>query len=108
MNRALVIRTMGDADISGAIVEGMTRRVIPINDTELAMVKAEVAKLRAERDVRAYGATRRFERDRQAMAIKYSTRPVKPVTGAFLAVWGLLWLGIANAYSYFAAWNRRA
>ena len=48
MNRAVVIKTVGDPQIAGAILDGMTQKVIPLDDGELAAVKAEYAKLQAK------------------------------------------------------------
>ena len=106
MTQALVIKTYGDPEICGAIVEGMTRRVIPLDETELNAVKLEVARLRAQNDIRAYGDSRRFERAKQELARKYYTPPMNPVKGAILAAWGMVWLGIFHAYDYLSAWNR--
>ena len=106
MTKAMVIRTMGDPQICGAIVEGMTRRVIPLDESELTAVKLEVARLRAQSELRAYGDSRRFKRARRELARKYYTPPMNPVRVAILAVWGVVWLGIFNAYDYLAAWNR--
>lgn len=106
MTQALVIKTYGDPQICGAIVEGMTRRVIPLDQMELTAVKLEVARLRAKNDIRAYGDSKRFERARRELARKYRTRPTNPVKEAILAVWSMFWLGIFNAYDYLSAWNR--
>lgn len=106
MTKALVIKTIGDPQIAGAIVEGMTRRVIPLDQTELIAVKMEVAKLRAESELRAYGDSRRFERTKRELARKYSTKPQNRVTAAILVIWATLWLGIYTAYDYLSAWNR--
>lgn len=107
MTKALIIKQYGDPQIAGAIVEGMTRRVIPLDSDELAAVKLEVVRLRAIQGLRAYGDSRRFERSRRELAEKYSVRPVSRAGGAVLAVWGLLWLGIYTAYDHLSAWNRR-
>ena len=106
MTQALVIKQIGDPQVCGAIVEGMTRTIIPLDQTELNAVKLEVARLRAANDIRSYGDSRRFERARRELARKYYTPPMNPVRGAILAVWGMLWLGIYNAYDYLSAWNR--
>ena len=106
MTQALVIRSCGDPKMCGAIIEGMTRQVIPIDQNELTVVKAELARLRAERYVRALGDSRRFQRARRELARKYATKPRPPVRGAILAVWGTVWLVINTAYNYFSEWNR--
>lgn len=106
MTQALVIRSCGDPQMCGAIVEGMTRQVIPIDQNELMAVKAELARLRAEKDVRAMGDSRRFQRARRELARKYATKPTSRVVGAILGVWGMVWLFIYTTYEYLAEWNR--
>lgn len=108
MTRAVVIKTVGDPQIAGAILDGMTQRVIPLDDGELAAVKAEYARLRAKDAVRAYGDEKRFESVRKALAVKYSTPNHGRLYEAILGTWGLLWYGIYAAYDYLSAWNRRA
>lgn len=50
MSRALVVVTYGDREwsepMAGVIVEGMTRRVIPLDSEELAAAKAEPVRSR--------------------------------------------------------------
>jgi hypothetical protein len=106
MNRAVVIKTVGDPQIAGAILDGMTQRVIPLDDGELAAVKAEYARLRAKDAVRAYGDEKRFESVSKALAVKYSTPTHGRLYGAILGVWALLWLSVREWYEYFSAWNR--
>ena len=107
MTRAVVIKTVGDTEIAGAIVEGMTQRVIPLNTEELAAMKAELVRYKDKNGLRAYGDEKRLRRARKEMARKYSTKPVKPIVGAFLGVYGLFCLGVAETYSRLAEWNRR-
>ena len=63
MNRALVIRTAGDAEIAAAISEG-------INAVELRNVRAEYAKLQARDGVRCEGDERRWQRTKRRLARK--------------------------------------
>ena len=106
MNRAVVIKTVSDPQIAGAILDGMTQKVIPLDDGELAAVKAEYAKLQAKDAVRSYGDGVRFESVSKALAVKYST----PTHGRLYgAIWGLIGgfvLAINGWYEYFKAWNR--
>ena len=99
MTRALVIRTAGDPEIAGAIVEGMTRRVIPLDDGQLKAVKAELVRYKSRAELRAYGDEKRFRRTRRELAMKYSTRPVGRLRGAFLGVYGLLILCASEAHA---------
>ena len=48
MTKAVVIKTYGDPVIAGAIVDGMTRQMIPLNVAELAIIRAEFDRLKAE------------------------------------------------------------
>lgn len=105
MNRAIVVKTYGDSDIAGAIVDGMSRAPA-INAAELKMVRAENVRLKALTGVRSYGDSVRLETACKALAIKYSTKPVKPLYGAILGLWALLWYEVVQWVEYFKAWNR--
>lgn len=106
MNRAVVIRTVGDANMAGAIVDGMTQRVIPLDNDELAMVKAEYARLKVKDGVRAYGDSVRYETAIRALDEKYADEPHGAVHDAILGLWALLWLNITEWVQYFQEWNR--
>ena len=110
MTRALVIKEYGDREISnaisGAIIDGVNERVIPLDNNEISALRAELARLRDKNGLRAYGDAKRLMRARGRMARKYSTRPVKPAIGAILGVYGLLCLLIAETYTQLAMWNR--
>lgn len=106
MMRAVVIKTVGDPQIAGAILDGMTQKVIPLDDGELAAVKAEYARLQAKDAVRAYADEKRFESVSKAMAVKYFTPTHGQLYRAILGGWALLWLTVREWYEYFAAWNR--
>lgn len=101
--QALIIKTYGDPQVCSAVAEGMTRRVIPLDHAELTAVRQEVARLRAQNDIRAYGDSQRFERARRELARKYQPKPMNPVKGAILSVWGMLWLGIFNVCDFLDA-----
>lgn len=108
MSRALVIKTYGDQQIAGAIMDGMTRAVTPLNEQEYARLRAELARLRARDDIRAYGDSVRWENVAGALEAKYYTRPAKPLTGAILGFYGLVCMIVHEAYVYFSEWNREA
>lgn len=80
MKNALVIRTYGDPETCTAIAAGM------IGNSELQMVKAECAKLRAQNDIRAYGSANRFQAACDELAIKSSPlstgRCIGPLCGS--------------------------
>lgn len=106
MTRAVVIKTVGDPQIAGAILDGMSKKVIPLDDGELAAVKAEYARLQAKDAVRSYADEKRFESVSKALAVKYSTPTHGRLYEAVLGVWALLWLSISEWCEYFRAWNR--
>lgn len=97
MNRALVI--YGDKRIGNAIADGLTTK-------ELEIVKAENRRLNALNGVRSYGDSVRLETACKALAVKYSTKPTKPVLAAILGAWALLWCAIFAAFAYLQEWNR--
>lgn len=106
MNRVVVIKTIGDADMAGAIVDGMSQRVIPLNNDELAVVKAEYAKLQAKEGVRAYGDSVRYETAIKALEEKYAADEHGAVHDAILGIWAMLWEFIYGWVQYFQEWNR--
>lgn len=108
MTRAVVIKTAGDPAMAGAIVDGMTQRVIPLNQDELAMVKAECARLRAKDAVRAYGDAVRYKAACSELEARYYTPQHGRVYEAVTGAWALLWAIIFGAYDYLSAWNREA
>ena len=83
MTRAMVIRTAGDAQIAGAVADGM-------NAVELQRVRAQYMALMARDGVRRYGDDVRWERTRRRLARKYKVEPVGRVRGALLGVVGMI------------------
>ena len=88
MTRALVIR-MGDAELSGAIADGIARPVYG----ERAIIRGEFAKWRetAERMERPHKGVRTA---RRVIAENYAIKRHGPVYRAFLGAWGLIWYGM--------------
>ena len=107
MTRAVVIRTVGDPEIAGAIVDGMSRQVIPLNDSELSAVKAECARLRQQRDIRACGDEKRFQAACKALEAKYYTRPHGRLYKAILKVWACMWFSLYMLSEYMTGDGRR-
>ena len=105
MNRAIVVKTYGDSEIAGAIVDGMSRAPA-INAAELETVRAENVRLKALTGVRSYGDSVRLETACKALAVKYSIKPVGRLYGAVLGFWALLWVGLLGWVEYFREWNR--
>lgn len=73
---------------------------------ERERLAAEIKRLNAINGVRSYAASKRLKMACESAAVKYSTQPVGRITGAILAVWGLLWLEVAEWAEYLRAWNR--
>lgn len=73
--RAVVIRTVGDAEIAGAIVDGMSQRVYQLDWGELTAVRAELARLRARTDVRKYREDRDWHLVQAELQERYAIRP---------------------------------
>lgn len=105
MNRAIVVKTYGDEQIAGAIVDGMSRAPA-LNAAELETVRAENVRLKALTGVRSYGDSVRLETACKALAVKYSTKPVGRLYGAVLGFWALLWWEVVQWVEYFREWNR--
>lgn len=104
--RAVVIKTAGNPEIAGAIVDGITQNVTPLNADELAVVKAEYAKLQA-----AYGVMKprddRYWKDKiNALDSKYVTQPDRKLKEAITVAWAMVWTFIKDWFDYFQAWNR--
>lgn len=106
MTRALVIKSYGDPQIAGAIVDGVTRAVTPLDAGEYDAVRAELARLRARDDIRAYGDGVRFETACRALAAKYPPERHGRLYGAILGAWGLLWTVVYECYNYLSEINR--
>lgn len=115
MNRALVIRTVGDPAIAGAIADAMSQKVIPLNDEELAKVKAELARVKEEKrrqdariGVRKKGEDERWHVTQRQLAVYYRDKPHGRVYWLALTGWAMLWYGIYTAWGRLSAWNRSA
>lgn len=105
MTRAVVIKSYGDQQIAGAIVDGMNRAPA-LNAAEIEAVKAENVRLKALTGVRAYGDSVRAETVCKALAVKYSVKPAGRLYGAILGAWALLWYEVVQWVEYFQKWNR--
>ena len=105
MNRAIVVKTYGDSEIAGAIVDGMSKAPA-LNAAELETVRAENVRLKALNGVRSYGDSVRLETACKALAVKYSTKHVGRLYGAILGAWALLWYEVVQWVEYFREWNR--
>lgn len=84
MNRAIVVKTYGDSEIAGAIVDGMSRAPA-INAAELETVRAENVRLKELTGVRSYGDSVRLETACKALAVKSRPNQLDGCTGPFWA-----------------------
>lgn len=94
--RALVIRTAGDPEIAGAIVDGMTRQVIPLNSSELDAVRAELKRLQAREGTRQYRQRKDWNETSMELQRKYAVKPHGEVYRCFLIAWTLTCLTVAE------------
>lgn len=115
MTRAVVIKTVGDPKMAGAIADAMSQRVIPLDDEELAKVKAELARIKAEKrmqdarmGVRKKGEDERWHVTQRQLATYYRDKPHGAMYWLALKGWALMWCGIYAAYEYLSAWNRES
>lgn len=100
MNRAIVIRKAGDAQIADAIAEG-------INAVELRNVRAEYTRLQARDGVRREGDDRRWKRTQRRLERKYAVRPVGKVRKALLVSWALIWYSVYTMGERLVEMSRR-
>ena len=89
MKHALVIKLYGDTETSNAIAEGIVR-VEAMNDEEIAVLREELARLKAMRDVQRKSDSNRYTAMVEALNLKYPVHKPKPVHKAALSVWALL------------------
>lgn len=103
MTRAVVIKTVGDPRIAGAIVDGMNRNIEPLNEREYKALKTELARLRqveARDAVRAYGDSVRWETVCKALEVKYSTKSHGRIYGAIVGTWAYIWDELLSMSEY--------
>ena len=105
--RAIVIRTVGDPEIAGAIVDGMNNQVTALSVEEMAAVRREFAKLEAWQGTRRYRQRRDWKNTRMALARKYHVRKHSAAYEHLLVAWALMWLVIFECYHRLSLWNRR-
>lgn len=105
-NRALVIKTYGDPAMCGAILDGINRQVIPLNNEELEAVKAEYNRLKADYDeleardaVRQSADETRWLAKKAELDRKYTPRYHGKVYNALLLVYVILFLLIDTGFA---------
>lgn len=105
-NRALVIKTYGNPAMCGAILDGIERKVIPLESDELAAVKAEYARLQAEHKtlaareaVRQKADDERWQETKADLEAQYAVKPHGMVYNAVLLVWAIMWLLIGAGFA---------
>ena len=82
--RALVIRTAGDTKLAAAILDGMTRTVIPLDSGELMRMEAQLAVMR-QRDDRYW--RRKIKKARRLYVMRGRSRAVERVIGLWACVY---------------------
>ena len=105
-NRALVIKTYGDPARCGAIVDGITRQIIPLDNEELTAIKAEYARLKADYDeleardaVRQKADDERWLETKANLEMQYASKPHGKVYNTVLLVWAIMWLLIDTGFA---------
>lgn len=104
MTRAIVIKSIGDADIANAIADGMTR-AIPLESGELREVKAEYERLQARDAVRAYGDEKRWQETKEKLARTYAPKRHGRLYWAVLALWAWVWDEFSEWVDFLVKWN---
>ena len=105
MTKAIVIKTAGDPGFSGVMVDGMMRSMAYMGAGEPAIIRGEFERLRAQPLRR--GRRKPVKTSRRERARKYTIKPHGRVYDAFLGLYGLICLGVAEAYARFAEWKHR-
>ena len=103
-NRALVIKTYGNPEIGGAIrgaiLDNVTREVIPLNDKELEKMKEDYKRMKAREGVRhTKAADEKWEETKQELAIEYGVKPHGKIYNALLLGWAILNLAIMEGFA---------
>lgn len=106
MRRAVSIKTVGDKEIGGVLESALIK---PLETEELATVKAELEKTKAENTklgVRKVRDNKTFERKVRKANRKYAVRSGTKIGDALLVSWALFWVGIYAVAAKLRAWNR--
>ena len=103
--RAIVIRTMGNPEIAGAIVDGMTKNVIPLDVKELKAVRAELTRLRAREGVRKNREDRDWHDVQMSLERQYGVRQHGVVYDRIIVAWALTCLFVTECYRRLSAWR---
>lgn len=107
MTKAVVIKTHGDPAIAGAIVEGVTKRVVPANIVELNELRAERDRLISQRALRNFGDDRHWQRTKRRLARKYGVKPHGKVYTTALGIYGLICYVVGTASKRLWDWVMR-
>ena len=95
-DRALVIKTYGNPEIAGAIVDGLSRQMIPLNCAELDAVKAELKRLQAREGTRQYRQRTDWDATCAELQRKYGVKPHGAAYDYFVIAWALTSLTVAE------------
>ncbi len=99
-NRALVIKTYGNPERCGAIVDGITRTVIPLNNKELDAIKKDYKRMKAREGVRhTKAADKKWEDTKRDLAIQYRVKQHGRIYNTLLAGYALTCLIITEWFA---------
>ena len=107
MRRAVSIKTVGDKEIGSALENALIK---PLETEELATVRAELEKTKAENTklgVRKVRDSKTFERKVRKANRKYAVHDGTKIGGFLLVSWALIWFGIYALSDKLSAWNRK-
>ena len=106
MKRAVAIRVYGDPEFGDVLRSAVTPT---LNDDEMAIVKAELEKMRkenAELGVRKVRDRKDFSRKMRKLRRKGYPQPSCKAAQYALLAWAFTWLTIKACYEHLAAINR--
>ena len=105
MNRAIVIKMAGNAELAAAVADGMTK-VLTIGGKEMDMIKAENKQLKAKQGVKEFAEDAAWKEIKAKMARTYRVKRHGKVYNFILLTWAMLCCAIQEEYKRLSAWNR--
>lgn len=111
--RAVVIKTAGNPEIAGAIVDGISKNIVPLSADELEVVRREYERLEAEYKMlqAEYGVMKpRDSKYWQAQIDKLNAEDdsgnVKKLRNTLTLVWAIVWTMCDEWFHFLQDWNR--
>lgn len=87
MSGAIVIKAMGNPRMAGAIIDAIKPNVIPLNNRELKAVKAELARQRARQGVKKPREDEEWQATKLDLRRKYGTKHHSDFYVSMLIAW---------------------